>query len=394
MWGRKIYYRNELGEKVPRILVHLKMPDRTSNWELFRKLYVDKCLKVCKESVTKANRKMQPRIPSETVLEGLRPNNCKYFKGASFGECSICKPCYDNYMVFLRLVHETNPEVHLAINASQYVRGRVCENTKGKARHRCEDNLCKNCSFINYFVNDPSVEPEIADKRGAIWTFSSEVGVEFLMDTIIEWSEYEMVGEDLPGKRKYDHLLYKNIKGTVNDFLMVFQRQCSRMKPHKFYQHEQSKRKIFSRTVDNDALRTDVVALYGDYSQNAKKRSCRSGATEQYRDMPDFSLLNINTFFREGSLILRVDYHCISEDPKHDTNLWPASLNQVIQRILKKRPHVSHFEVTTDTSKKEFKAVSVFKRVADIAVATNKTFMISTFGPQHGKFLYDAAGSV
>ena len=81
-----------------------------------------------------------------------------------------------------------------------------------------------------------------------------------------------MIGEALPQGRKYDHLLYKTITGTVHDFLIVFQRQCIQMKPHKYYQHEQSKRKCFSHMTDNDALRADVVAIYGDYSQNPKKK--------------------------------------------------------------------------------------------------------------------------
>ena len=122
--------------------------------------------------------------------------------------------------------------------------------------------------------------------------------------------------------------------------------------------------------------------------------SCRSGTAQQYRDMPDFSLLNIITFFRVGSVPQRVDYHCISDDPKHDTSLQPSSLNDVVTSILKERPRVCHFEITTDTSKKEFKSVSVFKRVANIAAKVQKTFMLSTFGSQHGKFLYDPAGFV
>ena len=91
--------------------------------------------------------------------------------------------------------------------------------------------------------------------------------------------------------------------------------------------------------------------------------------------MPDFSLLNVITLFREGNVPQRVDYHCISDDPKHDTSLWPASLTDVVQRILKERPHVSHFEITTDTSKKEFKSVSVFKRVATLVAKIKKTIL-------------------
>ena len=134
---------------------------------------------ICKKVLARDDRKMRPRIPSATVVEGLRPNNCKYFKKASFGECSICKPCYDNYRVFVKLVHEIHPDVKLNDDASLYVRGRICKNTIGKDRHRCEDNLCKDCSFVNYFVKDPSVIEKKANKIGATKTFTEEHGVEF-----------------------------------------------------------------------------------------------------------------------------------------------------------------------------------------------------------------------
>ena len=128
---------------------------------------------------------MRPRIPGETVVEGLRPNNCKYFKSTSFGECSICKPSYDNYLIFKELVHEINPQVALPATGSIYVRGRVCKNTKGKFRHNCEDNLCKSCSFTNYFVNDPSVTKQKAKKEGAAIQFSDEFDVNFVMDSVV-----------------------------------------------------------------------------------------------------------------------------------------------------------------------------------------------------------------
>ena len=62
--------------------------------------------------------------------------------------------------------------------------------------------------------------------------------------------------------------------------------------------------------------------------------------------------------------------------------------------MLAKFPRTKHIEITTDTSKKEFKSVAVFKRVTDISVRLKKSFMVCTFGPQHGKFLYDGSGRV
>ena len=146
---------------------------------LCRKLYGGRWLDVCKKALAKEHRSMRPRIPSETIVEGLRPNNCKYFKKASFGQCSIGKPCYDNYKVFVQLVHDINPEIELDDDASLYVRRRVCKNTTGIDRHKCEDNLCANCSFTNYYIEDPSVSKKKADKFGAPKTFSESMVLSF-----------------------------------------------------------------------------------------------------------------------------------------------------------------------------------------------------------------------
>ena len=174
-----------------------------------------------------------------------------------------------------------------------------------------------------------------------------------MLRSVAEWKEHEVVGDELPGKRKYAHLVYKSFRGTLADFLLVFQRACIRMKPHKFYHHRGNERKLLSRLSKNTALTEGVVAIYADYSQNLKKMSTTSGIAIQYRDMPDFSLLNVSCFIRLQEQIIRFDYHCISDDPKHVTCLWRSSLRQVIDHILALHPEVTHFEVTTDTSKRE-----------------------------------------
>ena len=107
----------------------------------------------------------------------------------------------------------------------------------------------------------------------------------------------------------------------MEEFLLVFQRQCSLLKPHKFYQHAGILRKSLSKMDDTSCLKKDVIAIFADYSQNFKKRSGRSGVNEQYRDSPDASLLNLNCFIRVDDNPVRLDYHCISDDPKHDSCL-------------------------------------------------------------------------
>ena len=69
--------------------------------------------------------------------------------------------------------------------------------------------------------------------------------------------------------------------------------------------------------------------------------------------------MNLICFARKKNEVARIDYHCISDDPKHDTRLWPKTLRAVVVQLLEKNPETVHFEVTTDTSKKEFKSVPI-----------------------------------
>ena len=160
-WGRKIVHVDSAGMKTQRVLVHLHAADRNSNHELFTKLRGQKCLEICTKALKKAGRKMIPRIPSATVLESCRPNYAKYFKKTQFGECSTCKPAYENYSIFASLCRELKDDIKLPTTVSEFVRRRVCRNTLPEKRHECEDNNCKDCSFNNYFITDPSLSGKI-----------------------------------------------------------------------------------------------------------------------------------------------------------------------------------------------------------------------------------------
>ena len=89
------------------------------------------------------------------------------------------------------------------------MRSRVCLPTIGKRRHACEENRCSKCSFLNYFIDDPVLAEKDVAKFGSATTFKEDFGIDFLLDSLVEWYQYEQVGVDLPGKRKYDHLLFK-----------------------------------------------------------------------------------------------------------------------------------------------------------------------------------------
>ena len=87
---------------------------------------------------------------------------------------------------------------------------------------------------------------------------------------------------ELTGNRKYEHMVYKRCTGTMRDFLVVFQRECIKLKPHKFYQHNCSERTLLSQMQNNASLTEGVFAIYADYAENAKKLSGLSGSAPQY----------------------------------------------------------------------------------------------------------------
>ena len=183
-WGRKIVYVDSTGMKTQRVLVHLHAADRIRNHELFTKLRGQKCLEICTAALKKAGRKMTPRIPSATILERCRPNYAKYFKNTQFGECSTCKPAYDNYSIFTSLCRELKADIQLPTTVSEFVRQRVCRNTSAEKRHECEDNNCKDCSFTNYFITDHSLSKRLQSSACSM-SFSEENGVQFILDSMV-----------------------------------------------------------------------------------------------------------------------------------------------------------------------------------------------------------------
>ena len=188
VYGRKVWYKNTHGNKIHKVVRHMKAADREENHELFVKLRGAECLRICSDTVKGAGRKMKIRVPSRTVLESCRPNYAKYFKKSEFGDCSLCKPSYDNYQLFLRCVLEQKETISLPATVSLFVRSRVCRITKGDRRHECEDHECKHCSFVHYLVEDPTSSKMLKKKFSSSTTFEEEYGIRFLSDSIVEWN--------------------------------------------------------------------------------------------------------------------------------------------------------------------------------------------------------------
>ena len=139
-WGRKVYHINDSGLKVQTVIRHMKAADRWENHKLFVSLRGEECRRICSTSLRAAGRKLQPRIPGSTLLESCRPNFVKYFQKYEFGDCSLCKPSWDNYPVFVQSVQEASENIKLPETVSTYVRSRICVLTHGDRRHECEEN--------------------------------------------------------------------------------------------------------------------------------------------------------------------------------------------------------------------------------------------------------------
>jgi len=394
-WGRSVWHTPTGGDKDDRaetVIRHMRAVNKEDHHKLFSRLFGEECLTLLRDFLGPTERKFKIRLPGIQYLHSLKPNYCMYFKSTSYGECTVCKPSYHNYRVFRELVHDQDPDINLPESAADWVCSQLCDNTRGSARHNCEDNRCQKCSFYNYFIEDQTVKNSPTfSKFIRSQTFFQIHGINLVMDAQISWHELVDVGPKLAGGRRYSHVVWKECAGTVTEFLSSFQDDMIAFKPHKIYERYQRHRKQFSKK-ENSLLNSRNAAVYADYSENFKKKVSRSCTAEEWRSLPDASLLNFCTFIKPADEVLRFDYHAISNDPKHDSCLSPKSFEQVFSLLQKRQPTIRHFEVTTDTSAKEFKAVSVFKRMGDISNKLQVSILMSTFGPQHGKFLIDPAG--
>lgn len=177
-WGRKVYHVNDSGLKLPVVVRHMKAVDRWENHKLFVSLCGEECLRICANSLRAAGREKKPSIPGSTLLESCRPNFVKYFQSYEFGDCSLCKPSWDNYSVFVKNVQEASENIKLPETVSMYVRSRICILTRGDRRHECEENRCRRCSFINYFIEDPNISKNISKKYSSSVRFEQQYDIE------------------------------------------------------------------------------------------------------------------------------------------------------------------------------------------------------------------------
>ena len=97
-----------------------------------------------------------------------------------------------------------------------------------------------------------------------------------MCDAVVTWKEHVRTEDELFGGRKYELVIYKEVEGSLKDFLLAFQRLCVKMKPHKFHHHACARRKRLDCLDDNNYLLPKTIALFGDYSQNFRKISCIS----------------------------------------------------------------------------------------------------------------------
>ena len=52
-------------------------------------------------------------------------------------------------------------------------------------------------------------------------TFAEATGITFLCDAVVTWKEHDRTGDALSGDRKYEHVIYNEVEGSVKDFLLA-----------------------------------------------------------------------------------------------------------------------------------------------------------------------------
>ena len=90
--------------------------------------------------------------------------------------------------------------------------------------------------------------------------------------------------------------------------------------------------------------------------------------------------------------IFQHNYEYISNDTKHDTNIFPKSLHQFCVTMKKKLRTLRCVIVITETPRKEVKAFSVLQRQWEICQKLKINILVTNFAPHHAKYLYDPAG--
>ena len=75
--------------------------------------------------------------------------------------------------------------MNLPETVSLFIRSKVCLDTVGAERHRCEDGLCNQCSFMNYFAVDESIQTSRKNSCVCEKSFSKEHNINFILDFCI-----------------------------------------------------------------------------------------------------------------------------------------------------------------------------------------------------------------
>ena len=339
-YNRSVKHITEEGNRIVKHVRHIIGVDREKNHERFVDCHGEECIEICEEEEMK-----NPSIPGRTILESYRPNYCIYFKSSTFGECELCKLSYNNYLIMVEECQAHDPDISLPETCADFVKLRICSDTKAKQRHECEDGNHTRCTFRDYFIKrNTNPKKKVCDQ-----SFEEKYGFHFLLEKTVSWFEFETRGVEGVAE-KFDYPVWKKVEGPLEVFLEVFQDIMISFVQHKsFYWHQNKEVKKLIK-ANNFYLHPDAIAAFADYSVNPKKYSGRTLTQVQYQQLPEISLLNIITYSSEGGEIPKRNtrqkkikreifqdvYEFISDDAHHDTNLFPKSLFQYCKIIKKK----------------------------------------------------------
>ena len=159
-----------------------------------------------------------------------------------------------------------DPDIYLPETCADFVKLRICSDTKAKQRHECEDGNHTRCTFRDHFIKrNTNPKKKVCDQ-----SFEEKYGFHFLLEKTVSWFEFETRRvEGVAGK--FDYPVWKKVEGPLELFLDVFQDIMISFVQHKsFYWHQNKEVKKLIK-ANNFYLHPDAIAAFADYSVNPKK---------------------------------------------------------------------------------------------------------------------------
>ena len=237
-----------------------------------------------------------------------------------FGNCRTCILAHRNYDIFRKLVARINQAKAetLPLTVTAFVKSFDCGYADFR-RHTCESNECDQCTLFAFFTQDPKCKSQLKNPT----TFSNRYGIEWILEEQLEYWLFLDKPQTLSGKRKYDMAVLAKVTATVGEFLVDFQRQLIKFRPHVAVRVHQNRMLKNLRMKPAAYLDPKSAFCTADFSQNGVFREALRGTQKQFMEKREFSIENfLQWTLKNGDpdKLEETHQHYVCEDPKHDVS--------------------------------------------------------------------------